>query len=329
MTAVVHAGVTPPPSAVGPDAPVKAPPWDPAPRWSRHHGLLAVQLGPTEVLRYVDGAGSPAFDAPRPHLHPLRTRSGVVVSDAAPRDHTWHVGLSVGVQDVDGTNLWGGRTYLPDAGYTWRHDHGRVVHRAWERREPGAVREALAWLRPDGTPLLHEERTLRWDAVDDATWRLELGVTLRVPAGTAGRSPVVLGSPGTHGRERAGYGGVFLRVAPCRDVEVSTPLGSGEEAVHGTRPADGAHWLAWRADVGGRPVTIAVAPGDEITAQDPWFVRVTSYPGIGSALAWDTPLQVAEGSPVRRTFTWVFADGRLPDDVVAAALAPEYRKDQS
>lgn len=330
MTAAVHADVTPPPAAVGPDAPVKAPPWEPQPRWSRHHDLLAVHMGSTEVLRYTDGTGSPAFDAPRPHLHPLRTRGGVVLTDASPRDHTWHLGLSVGVQDVDGTNLWGGRTYLPEQGYTWRHDHGRVVHRSWLRRMPGTVAHLLTWLDPGGTPLLQEERELSWSAVDDATWRLHLGVTLRLPAGPPSadeREPVALGSPGSNGRAQAGYGGVFCRLAPCHDVEVTTPLGSGEDAVHGSRPADGARWLAWRATVGDSPVTVAVAPGDDVTAQDPWFVRVSSYPGIGSALAWDRPLLVGEGSPVRRTFTWVFADGRLPDHAVEAALAPGHRKD--
>lgn len=331
MTAVVQQ--TPPPAAVGPDAPVKAPPWEPEPRWSRHHGLLAVQLGSTEVLRYVDGTGSPGFDAPRPHLHPLRTRSGVVLTDAGPRDHTWHLGLSVGVQDVDGTNLWGGRTYLPEQGYTWRRDHGRVVHRSWLRREPGAVAHLLTWLDPHGTPLLQEERELAWDAVDDATWRLHLGVTLRLPAAApdappyGDRPPVALGSPGTNGRAQAGYGGVFCRLAPCRDVEVATPVGVGEDAVHGSVPADGARWLAWRASVDGRPVTVAVAPDDDVTAQDPWFVRVSSYPGIGSALAWERPLLVGEGSPVRRTFTWVFADGRLTEDAVAAALTAQRKDD--
>lgn len=323
-----HTELTPPAAASGPGAPAKVPPWDQHPHRAQDRTLLSVELGDIEVLRYVDGSGSPGFDSPRPHLHPLRTRSGVVVTDDAPRDHTWHGGLGVGVQDVAGTNIWGGRTYLPDGGYRWRKDHGRIVHRTWLHRMPGTVRHRLAWQDPQGGDLLDEVRDLAWEPLDRTAWRMHLDVRLTRAAG--GPAVVRLGSPGSHGRPAGGYGGVFLRLAPCTDVEVRTPTGSGEDAVHGSRPADGAHWLAWsaRAADGSGEFTVAVAPGDDRTARDPWFVRVASYPGLGSALAWDRPLEVLEGSEVRRTFTWVIADGRPGDDAIEAALTwPAVGKD--
>ena len=40
----------------------------------------------------------------------------------------WHLGAGVALQDVDGVNFWGGRTYTRAAGeYVWRPDHGSIV----------------------------------------------------------------------------------------------------------------------------------------------------------------------------------------------------------
>jgi len=49
--------------------------------------------------------------SPRPYLHPVRTLAGVRVTEAVPRDHPWHLGLSIAVQHVQGAdgrtaNLW-------------------------------------------------------------------------------------------------------------------------------------------------------------------------------------------------------------------------------
>lgn len=305
---------------VVPDPPVKTPPWDPRPERGEHGTLLRVQLGSTEVARYVDGTGSPAFDGPRPHLHPVTTCRGTVVTAASPADHTWHLGLGIGVQDVAGHNLWGGRTYLRDAGYTWRRDHGRIEHRTWTTRTPGTVRHRLAWLGAGGQELLHEDRELAWSVLDDGAWRLDLAFTLTVPD-DAPDPEVPLGSPGSNGREAGGYGGAFWRLAACDDVDLRTPVGRGEDAVHGSVPAEGASWLAWSATArAGGDFTLAVVPGDARTAADPWFVRVAGYPGIGSALAWDRPLVVRRGHPERRALRWVVADGRWDDARVASAV---------
>jgi hypothetical protein len=245
-TSAVHSPANGP---AGPDAPVKAPPWDPAPARGEHQVLARLEVTGQVVADYVDGSGAPGSDSPRPHLHPVRTPGGILVTDAAPRDHPWHLGLGVGVQDVAGTNLWGGRTYLRDAGYTWRHDHGTVRHDAWDLDEPSLRVESLTWLDADGVPVLSETRTLRWGpagAIAVGTgWVLELMTVLVLAPGRT--DPVPLGSPGSHGRAGGGYGGFFWRLPACLDVDVRTPVARGEDAVHGTSPAQGATWVAWSA----------------------------------------------------------------------------------
>ena len=68
------------------------------------------------------------------------------------------------------------------------------------------------------------------------------------------------------------------------------------------------------------PIRNAASPDD--AAAEPWFVRVRSYPGLGSALAWDQPVVIAPGAALRRRFTVAIADGRSSEDE-ARALAAE------
>ena len=62
---------------------------------------------------------------------------------------------------VNGFNLWGGRSCLPEQGYTWRDDHGRIVHTGLGsgrprtaslagRRRAGAAARAAAGGRGSG-----------------------------------------------------------------------------------------------------------------------------------------------------------------------------------
>lgn len=299
-------------------------PWAPT-----HRPLATLSVDGSAVAEYVDGTGTSALDSPRPHLHPVRTASGVVVTDAVPGDHTWHAGAGLAVQDVAGHNLWGGRTYLPGRGYTWRADHGRITHEEWLEApangpDVGRGVERLAWRGHDGEPLLTETRTLTW-APDELGWVLGLESTLHNDSG----ADVPLGSPGSNGRENGGYGGFFWRLPASSDVDVRTPDARGEDAVHGTV----APWLAWSATAAGTAagargegaaepggdVTLVFAGATARTQQDPWFVRVSGYPGVGSSLAWDSPLVVPAGGAVTRAFRVLVADGRLADDAVDAA----------
>ncbi|WP_324649392.1 DUF6807 family protein [Georgenia sp. H159] len=281
-------------------------PWAP-----RHRDLASLDVAGTAVATYVDGSGTSPLDSPRPHLHPVRTRGGVVVTDSAPADHTWHAGVGVAVQDVAGHNLWGGRTYLRGEGYQWRSDHGRITHERWQEQSPGHLVEHLAWRAHDDRPLLRETRRITWAEQADA-WQLTLSFTLHNDSA----DDVALGSPGSNGRPAGGYGGYFWRLPACDDVDVRTATHRGEDEVHGTT----APWLAWSARADGGDFTIALAPDDDVTAADPWFVRVAGYPGIGSALAWDSPVVVPAGGSVTRSVRAVVADGRLTDDEVVAAL---------
>lgn len=275
--------------------------------WTSGPETPVMGLGGTTVATVRDGSEIRPTSSPRPYLHPIRTLAGTVVTDHVPEDHVWHLGAGVALQDVDGINFWGGRTYTRDAGaYVWRKDHGRIVTEAAEHLAGRRV-EQLGWIGPDGTRLLSEQREWRWSAVGHSAWTLTLDFSLE----PAVNRTVLLGSPGSNGRPQGGYGGFFWRLPKVADATIWTVDARGEDAVHGSV----APWLAWSGtfDAGsghlGHPATLVFLAAPQ--APDPWFVRHSGYPGVGLSLAWDKTVQPEPGNPVRRTVTVLIADGFL------------------
>ncbi|UBQ03655.1 DUF6807 family protein [Curtobacterium sp. TXMA1] len=158
------------------------------------------------------------------------------------------------------------------------------------------LRVGIVWRGPGGDPLLHEDRTLAWGPALEG-WQVTWTSSFRA----AGGRRVVLGSPGSHGRTGAGYGGWFLRFARCTDVVVRTPDGSGEDQVHGSITP----WVSWTGSFDGGRAHVLVEALDH---RDPWFVRVAEYPAVGSALAWDFPTVVAPDEPLVRSFRVTVSD---------------------
>jgi hypothetical protein len=214
------------------------------------------------------------------------------------------------VADVDGWNFWGGPSYLRGQGYTWRDDHGRIEHVGFTELRDDGFAEELRWCTRREELLLSERRRVAARLVDGG-WELRITTSL---ANTAGR-PVRLGSPATNGRDDAGYGGLFWRLPPARTPRVRTADAEGERAVHGSTTP----WLAWTDRAAA--VTLVVTADDDTTADDPWFVRVDDYPGLGSQLAPRNPLTLPTGSTLTRGLRALLADGDLDDEVAATWAA--------
>lgn len=264
------------------------------------------------VADYQDGAGTIAFSSPHPYLHPVRTLGGVRLSARHPADHDWHVGLGFAMQDAGGVNFWGGRTYVAGQGYQRLDDHGRIVGDAPQVGDSGLT-QRLRWEDRRGDAVLVEERSIGWTELDPASpehapgWLLAFETRLA----PAGETSIELGSPGSKGREAAGYGGLFWRLPTCEEVRVFTPDAEGEDAVNGSVSP----WLALTARFLAAPgecgvASIVLLPADDQTAADPWFVRVADYPGIGSAVAWDRPVTVDHDGLTRR-YRAVVLDGPI------------------
>lgn len=265
-----------------------------------------IAIGDAVIAVRDDGAAVAPTSGPRPFLHPVRTPGGVVVTDAHPADHDWHLGVSVAIQHAGGVNFWGGPTYTREGGYRWLNDHGRIATSSFARTDDGFA-ATTDWLATNGTVVLRESTAWDFATASDSAWSFRTTTSL-----TAASGPIELGSPGSHGRVGGGYGGFAWRFPAASDVDVRTAEASGEDAVHGSV----SDWIAFGARFPDGEATVALASDEK----RPWFVRVTDYPGIGSALAWDQPVVLDAGESVALSFRGLVADGRLTDAEVAALL---------
>ncbi|MFF3444866.1 DUF6807 family protein [Streptosporangium sp. NPDC002721] len=264
----------------------------------------SLRAGSREVATYTQRGDLQPTDAPRPHLHPVRTLGGTVVTETQPADHVHHFGAGVAISDVNGVNFWGGSTYVPGVGPKILPNHGRQRRRSL-RPVDGGFAELLDWVGPDGTVLAAEERTLVARTLPDA-WALDFAFTLDNRTG----EPLSIQSSACKGRTGAGYGGFFWRAPKdSPGLDVLAEGASGERAVHGSLSP----WLALTCDDWSLLFV-------QTLGLDPWFVRVAEYPGVGPALAWDAPLTVPDR--LERAITVVVADGRLSPER-ATALAGE------
>lgn len=266
-----------------------------------------LRLDGRTMAEYVVEPDLDAKHGPRPYLHPVYTRAGVQVTDALPADHVWHLGASLAVQDVAKTNLWGGRTYVRDTGYTWLEDHGRIRHDGWVERADDRLVHRLSWCDRDGATLLTEQRLLAARPVDDA-WMLDVAYTLTAPADR----DIVLGSPATNGRPGgAGYGGFFWRASPGpQPPAVFTAGASGEEEVNGSAQP-------WVALVASAYTLVFHGLGEG----DRWFVRAAMYPGVCAAFAFERPRLIPAGATMIGQHGVLVVDGQLDRAGVRALLA--------
>ncbi|MFF4584741.1 PmoA family protein [Streptomyces sp. NPDC001388] len=269
---------------------------------------VVLRVAGRPVGRYVIRPELPARLSPRPYLHPVTTLAGTAVTELTPADHTHHLGVGVAVPDVEGHNFWGGRTYVRDRGPTELDNHGTQRHSSFQLRDPDGFVEELRWVA-SGTELLRERRTVAATELTDTAWALDFTFSLT----NVTPDPLSIGSPATNGRPGAAYGGFFWRARKEETApEVFTAAGEGEDEVHG-RPAD---WLA----LAGTGWTLVFAGATETTRRDPWFVRTTEYPGVGSSLASAARLPVPPGETAVRRVVTVVADGRLSRDEAAALV---------
>jgi hypothetical protein len=260
--------------------------------------MTELTVGGVAVATYVV---EPALDirlAPRPYLHPVRTLGGLVVTDELCFDHPWHLGASLTLADVNGANLWGGRTFVRDSGYVWLPDHGRIRHDAW-LPSTGGLTESLSWLDQEDRVLLTERRQIEAAPAPEG-WELSFRYALTAPE----THQVVLGSPATHGRTGgAGYGGFFWRL-PAGSAVAFTADGSephGSEAAWVGVTVDDAYTLVFHG----------------LEGKDRWFVRTGEYNGVCAALAFETPLVIPPSETMTRHVRVRIADGpfQAPTDV--------------
>ncbi|MFJ6793708.1 PmoA family protein [Streptomyces sp. NPDC091268] len=259
---------------------------------------LIVRARGVDLLRYVHRPVMDPFEAPKPYLHPMRTLDGDVVTGYRPHDHRWHKGLQMTASWVSGQNFWGGGTYLRDRGYVDLPNLGTMRSlgvRAEADRDRAVLTEALAWHTSAGERWIDERRTLTVHAVEADSWALDLTTALT----NVHHGELLFGSPGTQGRELAGYCGLFWR-GP-REF-------TGGEVI-GPAMGEQGDWLAFIGahDEVDRSSTLLFLDDPDTPCR--WFVRSEPIPAVNPSLAFDEELPLAPGDTLARRYRIVVGNG--------------------
>ncbi|MGW4214762.1 DUF6807 domain-containing protein [Lentzea sp. NPDC004789] len=267
---------------------------------------LVVSAGGVELFRYVHRPSTPAFEGPKPYLHPVRTLAGDVVTAFRPHDHRWHKGVQMTATDVSGENFWGGNTYVRDQGYLALPNVGSMRHEDFTITETGGelrIEELLSWFTESGQHWVDEVRELTVRDVEDEAWTLEFATTLT----NLRAEPLVFGSPTTNGRELAGYTGFFWR-GPRSFTEgevIAADGGTGQEMM-----GKAARWLAFvgQHDEVDRASTLLFVdhPDNKNTH---WFVRSTPFAAVNPSFAFFDTVEVASGEALSLRHRLVVANG--------------------
>lgn len=254
-------------------------------------------------------------DRRHPHLHPVRTPSGHVLTVNAPADHPWHHGLWFAIKYVNEENFWeeydayGVQRYQGPPAVT-EHDDGTI-----------AVTGTLHWVRPDRQSVaIVEDRTLTHVPLGDDAYAVDLDTSL-APATDVrlDRTPFT-----TWG----GYGGLTIR-GPGDFVDTRLALADG--SVHDRLTGTPSRWLDLSGTVtaGGVAAPAGIALFDHPANRRhpvPFYAstRNETYGDDGwsnfanAAFLWDGPMDLVAGEILRIRHRTLVHDGHWPHDRLAA-----------
>ncbi|NCT91252.1 hypothetical protein GXB85_09855 [Cellulomonas sp. APG4] len=274
------------------------------------------------LATYVHSPGEVQLESPRPYLHPVRTLGGELVTVFRPEDHVWHKGISLSLPHVGPHNFWGGPTFVRGEGYRQLPNNGSMLHESFARVDGDGeahVVEDLLWRAEHegstGPVVVRERRELGATVPADDAWVLTFRTRLTNVSGGA----LDIGSPTTHGRENAGYGGLFWR-GPMSFTggTVLAPGRAGTEELRGER----APWMGFTGEhAEGRASTVLFVDDDANPHHPPqWFVRSDPFACVNPAPFFSEEVAFPDGATLELAYAVVVAD-RAADPDRAAALA--------
>lgn len=287
--------------------------------------MLRISYHDSPLLHYVYVPDVPGLESPRPYIHPLYSLNGHLVTDFRPADHPWHHGLSMTLAYLSGENFWGGPTYLREAGYQQLANNGQQIHQRWlsiQQDELTASWEhQLLWQSAKKQDLLHETRRIRIDLIhhSEGYWCLTWHSQFENVSG----QPLELGSPGTQGRAKGGYGSLFWRGPQSFRAGQILLAGGGrssddDESLMGAKAA----WLAYinHPSSEHRSSLIFVDQPGNPRYPNPWFLRAGSTPMVCFALHYEDVYMLDPGEIVTLEYQVIIADGNWDASLIETAL---------
>jgi Methane oxygenase PmoA len=276
-------------------------------------GGPAGEAAPTSLhVAAGDGGWTYAWDHRRkPHLHPVATPAGLVLTRVEPPDHPWQRGLWFVVKFVDGDNFWeeGG----PDGWGVQRHERRPQL-------ADGVVEGELVWIRPDRTTVaIRERRRLRHVDLGGDAYAIDWDVILRAP-----RDAVLDRSP--FNGQWGGYSGLAFRGREdWRDTRLLLDDGDPQDRVAPRR----SRWCDLSGPVEGAPAGgVCVLDHPENPSHPvPFYATCRAGAGYGEgwantlypAFLWDGPIRLAPDDALRFRYRVAVHDGLWDAGRCAAA----------
>lgn len=276
---------------------------------------ISVRAG-IELFRYVYRPTEVQYESPRPYLHPIRTRSGKLVTVFRPHDHVWHKGIALSLPNVGPTNFWGGATYTRATGYANLENNGSMEHvellEASVAGSSATFSHKLSWLTQPavgeavGRPVVDEVRTIRAIAAEGADfWTLTWTTQLTNVSG----APLHIGSPTTEGRDNAGYGGLFWRGPRSFTGGYMVGAdGTEGEALRGTQSL----WAGFSGkhdEIDAESTVVFIDGNYGSGLPTKWFARSEPFACLNPAPFFDEVRTLEQGESVTLDYAVVIADG--------------------
>jgi hypothetical protein len=234
----------------------------------------------------------------KPHVHPLATPSGRVLTTVEPEDHPWHRALWFTIKYVNGENFW--EEY--DAYGVLRH------------RDP----ETLTWIRPDKESVaVTETRRLTHVELGDGAYAIDWESSLDFTTDSL--------VDRTEFTTWGGYGGLSFRGRPdWTDTRLLADDGTEHERLIGVP----GRWVDLSGTVEGGEAGVAFLDHpDNPRHPVPWYAstRAATYGDQGwsnfcnAAFLFHEPLSVTAAEPLRFRYRVAVHDGVWDTDRVEAA----------
>jgi hypothetical protein len=279
---------------------------------------LKLTYGDTPLFDYVYNSQAVPFESPRPYFHPMYSLAGDNVTVFRPYDHLWHVGLSMTWTYINDQNFWGGNTYVHGQGYIPLNNVGRTQHIAWKQLEcqpqQALFTHQLAWITSYGETWLSEERhiAVNLQHAEAGIWTLDFTMQFR----NVSDKQLEVGSPVTHGRPLAGYGGLFWR-GPRSFLNGKFFAAGGQqgEAIVSNPNV----WVAYsgKHDGSNRASTI-IFVDDAQNQRYPtkWWGRDEPYACISSSFVYDEPFIFKPGQELALKYRVLLCNGEYDMEAV-------------
>mgnify|MGYP000369888321 CR=1 FL=1 len=254
-------------------------------------GIVQFLLDKRPVMVYR-ATGAPK----KPYVLELRTPAGLNVLRDAPADHKHHHGLMLAL-GVDGVDFWSeeancGRQVQNDLQTHCTSESTTDPAGRQTTRFQFSLQQQLAWLAPQGTRLLLEQRKLSLTRSEDGKATLLCWQSLLEPA--PDKHKAVL-----DGRHYFGLGMRFV-ASMDKDGVFFNADGKDGEVVRGTEKLTPVRWMAYTASVDGKPVTVAIFDHPKNPRHPaPVFTMTGGFAYMSATLnLWKEKLEIPAGKPL-------------------------------